>query len=350
MIKAWNEWKSMVNFEKDVEYASFRMLPLLYINLHSNGVKDELMHRLKGIYRKSWSNNQLLFNKAAGVLKLIHKNKNPTIVMKGIALTIDVYKNFGVRPMADMDVLIPLSQSRKIISLLKKSGWILQNKQYLEFNLKYGRSATFHDSEKTELDLHWQPIFESHGSISEDEFWDVSFPLEISGEKTRAFCLTDNFFHTIVHGLRYNPEPPIRWVADAVTILNLQDKTMDWDRLLHLTKKFRVSLQMKDALYYLIEKFQAKIPEKFLKDLDSIKSSFSERLVFKHAIKIGDRDPQTFSEKLYTVYTAYLRQSSSTGFLAQHIGFIKYMHFRNKEKPYLKILFYYFSLLYKNRT
>jgi len=133
MIKAWNEWKSMVNFEKDVEYASFRMLPLLYINLHSNGVKDELMHRLKGIYRKSWSNNQLLFNKAAGVLKLIHKNKTPTIVMKGIALTIDVYKNFGVRPMADMDVLIPLSQSRKIISLLKKSGLIVVNKQYKRY-------------------------------------------------------------------------------------------------------------------------------------------------------------------------------------------------------------------------
>ena len=347
MQRAWYEWKSLVDFEQDVEHASFRMLPLLYNNLHAQGVKGPLMQRLKGIYRKSWSNNHLLFHKTAKVLKLLHSNEIPTIIMKGIALTIGVYKNYSVRPMADMDVLIPLSQSRKTIDILKKSGWILQNEPYLEFNLKYGRSATFYDAEKTELDLHWHPIFEAHDSISEHEFWDVSVPLKVAGEKTRVFCVTDNFFHTIVHGLRYNPEPPIRWVADAMTILNSEDCTIDWDRLLYHTKKFRVSLQMKDALNYLIENFQAPVSRNFLDELEKIKPTFSDRLVFRHAKKYGDKIPHTLYEKLYSVYAAYLRQSNHTGFLAQHIGFIKYIRFRTKEKPTFRILIYYFALLFK---
>ncbi len=347
MKKAWNEWKLAVDFEKDIAYASFRMLPLLYNNLHTQGVKDALMPRLKGMYRKSWSNNHLLFHKTAKVLKLLHSNEIPTIVMKGIALTIEVYKNYSVRPMADMDILVPLAQSGKTIDILKNEGWILQNEQYLEFNLKYGRSATFHDSEKTELDLHWHPIFEAHDNISKDDFWDSSVSLEVAGEKTRAFCLTDNFFHTIVHGLRYNPEPPIRWVADAFTILNSEDCIIDWNRLLRHTKKFRVSLQMKDALNYLIENFQAQVSRNFLEELDKIKSTFSDRLVFHHAKKYGDDNPKTVYEKLYSVYAAYLRQSKHTGLWVQHIGFVRYMHFRTKEKPYFRILIYYSSLLFK---
>ena len=347
MHKAWNEWNSLVDFEQDVEYASFRMLPLLYNNLNAHGVKDPLMLRLKGIYRKSWSNNHLLFYSTAQVLKLLHSNEIPTIVMKGIALTIGVYKNYSVRPMADMDILIPLSQSRKTIEILKRTGWILQNEQHLEFNLKYGRSATFYDSEKTELDLHWHPIFEAHDSISERDFWDMSVPLEVAGEKTRAFCVTDNFFHTIVHGLRYNPEPPIRWVADAMTILNSKDCTIEWDRLLHHTSKFRVSLQMKDALTYLTKNFQAQVSRNFLDEIEKIKLTFSDRLVFRHAKKYGDENPHTVYEKLYSVYAAYLRQSNYTGLWAQHVGFIKYMRFRTKEKPYFRIMIYYFSLLFK---
>ncbi|MCF6171945.1 MAG: nucleotidyltransferase family protein [Bacteroidales bacterium] len=347
MQKAWEKWKAEVNFEKEVEYASFRMLPLLYQNLQSHRMNDPLMLRLKGIYRKSWSNNHLLFHQTAKVLKLLHSHKIPTIVMKGIAMTITVYKNYGVRPMADMDILIPLSESLKTIDVLEKSGWNLQNKEHLEFNLKYGRSATFTDAAKTELDLHWHPVFEAHNSISDDEFWEASVPLEVAGENTRAFCVTDNFFHTIVHGLRYNPEPPIRWVADAVTILNSEVCSIDWDRLLYLTKKFRSSLQMKDALNYLTKNFQSVVSRSFLDELAKIKSTFSDRLVFRHAKKYGDEVPQTVYEKLYSVYAAYLRQSDLRGFWAQQIGFVKYMRFRNRGKPYFRIMLYYFSLLFR---
>jgi len=93
MLSAWKKWKEEVDFENEVEHASFRLLPLLYQNLHRHKIDDPLIDRLKGIYRKAWSNNHLLFFKCSKVLDLLHKNDTPTIVMKGIALSVLIYKN-----------------------------------------------------------------------------------------------------------------------------------------------------------------------------------------------------------------------------------------------------------------
>jgi len=349
MLSAWKKWKEEVDFENEVEHASFRLLPLLYQNLHQHKIDDPLIDRLKGIYRKAWSHNHLLFYKCSKVLDLLHKNDTPTIVMKGIALSVLIYKNHSVRPMADMDILVPFQKAEKTIDVLKKDGWALQDEQYVEHNLKYGRSATFYNSEHTELDLHWHPIFEAHESISDSDFWKPAVSLEVAGTKTKAFCITDNLFHTIVHGLRYNAEPPIRWVADAVKILNFKDDPIDWDRLLHHTKKFRVTLQMKAAMAYLVTYFKAPVPERFLTDLQNTKVIFADRVVFRHAKKFGDKIPETFYEKLYTIYADYLRQSDKTSLWDQHIGFIKYMRYRTKGKPYFKVMMYYLSLFFKNK-
>ncbi len=351
MLTAFRKWKNLVDFEKDIEYASFRMLPLLYQNLHNNDVTDELMPRLKGIYRNSWSKNQFLFYKTGSVLKLFHQAGIKTIVMKGIPLSILIYKNYSTRPMADMDILILFSKADSAVELLKKYGWELHNPQYLEYNLKYGRSVTFTDKNKTELDLHWHPIFEAHDNISEDDFWGNTIPFQVGGIKTLSFCVTDLFFHTIVHGLRYNPEPPIRWIADAMAILYSPDYEIDWERLLHHTKKFRVVLYMKDALKYLAKEFHADIPKDFFSEINKIKVTSADRLIFNHAQKYGDKTPETFYEKIYSVYAGYIRQTSKNSFWGRQIGFLKYMRYRTRGKPYFGILVYQVSLfLKKNNT
>jgi len=350
MFKAFHEWKRLVNFEEDIEPVSFRLLPLLYHNLSRQSVEDELMPRLKGIYRKSWSKNQLLFYKTGKMLVFFHENRIKTLVMKGIPLSILIYKNYAVRPMADMDILVPFSQARSTVELLRNSGWTLHNPHYLEFNLKYGRSATLIDKEDIELDLHWHPIFEAHGDISESDFWDQAVPFEIVGVKTLSFCPTDMLFHSIVHGLRYNPEPPIRWISDALYLLKCEENIIDWDRIVFFTQKFRVSLYMKDALNYLIREFDAPVPAEKLSEMERIRVTSVDKLIFKHSQKYGDRQPETFIEKGYSVYAAYMRQTNKNGFFARHLGFFRYVRFRNQGKSFLKIIAYQFSLLIKKKA
>jgi hypothetical protein len=342
-IEAFVQWKEAVDFETEMHSSVFRTLPLLYHNLHQLGVEDDLMPRLKGIYRKSWMTNQLLFARAGNILRFFELHRIPVMVMKGIPLTILFYRNFATRPMADIDVLIPSHLARHTVDLLRSEGWKLYEPEFLEHSLMYGRSATFSDQENTELDLHWHPFFEAHESNAADVFNTWSVSLTVGGAETRTFCQTDHLFHTIVHGVRYNPEPPVRWIADACTLLNREPDHISWDRLLAHTLKFRVQLQMKSALSYLAERFNQKIPGHVRRELDNMKYDYAARVVFNHAMTIGDRNPVTLYEKIFSIYAGFLRQTSASGFIRQHTAFLKYFRYRTKGKPWVRIIRYYVS-------
>src|SRR5512147_1502008 len=55
-LDAWKEWKSSVDVE-ELDPGSHRMLPLLYRNLKSQGIKDPSMYKYKGVYDQTWYGN-----------------------------------------------------------------------------------------------------------------------------------------------------------------------------------------------------------------------------------------------------------------------------------------------------
>lgn len=333
-LPAWKQWRKIVDFELDVDHGSFRLLPLTYHNLTSLGYSDDLVEgRLKGIYRQAWIKNQQLFYKTGTVLETLHNAGIKTAVLKGIALTELVYKNYGIRPMADMDILVPFTESHHAIDVLKKTGFVLQDAHLLEHNLEYGRGIAFKDDDGTEIDLHWHAISHAHENIKITDFWDEVIPIEIAGVKTHIFSATDNLFHTIVHGIRRNPEPPIRWIADAVSITNSKYVSVDWQRLLSYSQKLRVYLQIKEALLYIDKHFGAHIPQEVIDQINSYKPSYVERVVYSHGKKIGDNALEfTFADRVYSFYARYLRQTNREGLISIHIGLLGYAADRLKSR------------------
>ena len=61
MQAAYQSWRGGVDFEMEVESASIRLLPLLYNNIKQAEIEDSILARLKGIYRKRWSESNMFF-------------------------------------------------------------------------------------------------------------------------------------------------------------------------------------------------------------------------------------------------------------------------------------------------
>ena len=120
-IYAWHEWQSISDFD-DLDPGSFRLLPLVYRNLSKFGLNGPVKNKLKGTYRLAWYNNHMLFSKIAALLASFRDAGLPTIILKGAALTISCYKDYGVRPMQDFDFLVKTEQARAAMSLLRKLG------------------------------------------------------------------------------------------------------------------------------------------------------------------------------------------------------------------------------------
>jgi len=66
------------------------------------GVKDPLMVKLKEFYQLTWCENQILFHNMAGLLDRLHNAGIQTMILKGAALLLLYYKDYGLRPMLDL--------------------------------------------------------------------------------------------------------------------------------------------------------------------------------------------------------------------------------------------------------
>jgi Uncharacterised nucleotidyltransferase len=324
-IKAWERWKSNIDFEGHMDQGSFRLLPLLYKNLQHHEVRDPLMNRLKGVYRLAWYENQKLFYDMSEILCYLHDAGIKTMILKGAALTLLYYKNYGVRPMGDVDILVPTSQASLAIDLLKRAGWIPTTTS-VEGDLSYRHAMQFKDQSGKEFDLHWHILFESCREDSDNDFWEGAVPIAMCGVLTAALNPADTLLHVVIHGVRSNSVPPIRWIADAMAVINSSDLGIDWRRLIQQAKKHRVGLRLKKGLNYLSDKFQARIPNSVMAEINDIPISPIERFEYRYIMN-SQENALLGGFPLYIA--EYLRLTNGTGLLPSVIEFPKFLQYRS---------------------
>ncbi len=339
-ISAWQQWRNMVDLEGHPDNGSYRLLPLLYKNLQRYGVKDAFMERLKGIYRLEWYKNQRLFYDASKILQYLNDAGISTMILKGAALIVLHYKNYAVRPMADIDILVPTSQALSTINLLIKAGWGPTTKS-IDDNLRYLHSMQFKDQSGKELDLHLHPFVEARGNDSDRDFWDKSISIKLADVSTLALNPTDTLFHVIIHGVKWNTEPPIRWIADAMSIINSTDSKIDWPRLIIQAKKNQVLLRVKEALNYLHDKFQAPIPNSIIDNMNQLPISRAESLEYRYIM--NESNPDTLLGAFPQCLFEYLRWTNGTGLLKKIIEFPKYLQYRMNAKSLHGVFLYLIS-------
>jgi hypothetical protein len=275
---AWQRWREAVEFDA-VDHGSTRLLPLVYRNLGAGAFDVEVGGRLKGLYRRSWSHNQLIFKRAAEAIGLLAEAGIETLITKGASLAILSYGEVGVRPMDDVDVLVPIERTAEAIELLSGAGWSPDHDDPLAW-AEVHHSLGFAGAERGNVDLHWFSLWQPASDV---ELWRASVPLELSGAATRAPCPADQLLLTCVHGTPWSPLPPFRWIADAVTVIRSAGERLDWDRLVAEAERRRVTVAAGAALAYLGEEFGAAIPSTALARLRTAPASRHERAAFRAA-------------------------------------------------------------------
>jgi hypothetical protein len=302
------EWESTVGFDL-LDEGSYRMLPLLGRNLQSQGVNHPMAGRLKGIHRRAWYENQTLFHDLEPVLQRFHAAGIECMLLKGAALVLQYYRDMGLRPMRDLDVLVPEERAAEALQLMQDDGWRVLTAWPGELTESFRRFrhavAMQHESGR-QLDLHWHVLYGCCRQGADDDFWAASVPLELHGVTVRALGASDQFLHLCVHGLEWNEVAPMRWIADAITVLR-QSPDLDWERIVRQTERRRMVLRMRDALRYLESKMEAPIPRSVLCALDSLPVSGVEMLEYQRAVR--PHDLQKPLDTWRAVYQQYRRSA-----------------------------------------
>lgn len=268
-VSAYRAWRSAINFER-LDPASFRILPFLARNLGEGRLDPEDRPLIRGVTRKTWYKNRLLFHALGQVLARFHERGIPTLLLKGTALIPFVYGDFGVRSQGDADLLIPPDRVGEAAEILRNSGWrVVPDKRALlapEARTVH-RACPWADGRGNEIDLHWHAVTAGPHAGSDEDFWEGGTSVSLLGAPTRIMGPSDLLFHVCFHGIRglYLREAvsPLHWVIDAREILAGTGGEVDFERLDRLARGRGCRLLLTEALDYLAECFQAPVPRSF---------------------------------------------------------------------------------------
>ena len=333
-IHAWHLWKKGTDIETNtLDLSSFRLLPQVYRNLCDQGLSDPLIEKLKGIYRLHWYKNQRLFHHMTPVLKSFHAAGIKTMILKGAALSLQYYRDYGLRAMGDFDVLVPTRQSLEAITLLKSLGWTPK----WDLPEKYRslrHSQPFRGSGDCELDFHWHILSGNPAADADDDFWEEAQEVKIQDLSTRTLNPTDQLLHVCVHGATWDEVPHLRWVADAMMILKVAKSEIDWSRLLIQARKRRLVIPLRETFAYLRDKFDAQVSAEILKALQNIPVSKREYRVYRYST-----GPPTFLSILVKLWLINSRLTGEVGFWKKLMQFSKNLPYWNMP-PLWKVPFH----------
>ncbi len=328
-IDAWDRWRSSVDIEK-LDPQSRRLLPQLYYGLRRQGVSDPTIARFKDTYRRTWYENRSLFHAMSGLLRSLHEAGIQTALLKGAALVLQYYGDYGLRPMYDFDILIPAGQRSPALELIHSLGFtpVWDTRETTEvFASRHGWD--FKDADGRQVDLHWR-VFHDYGEPEADiEFWKAAVPVMVHGIPSRTLNPADQLLHVCVHGATWMDEPAVHWVADATTILRAVGGKLDWDRLLVQARRYHYTVLLRVALQYLHEVVDAPVPPALLQRMNEMPASRAERIVYK----TKTRDPRRWGPWL-ALCVRYLEHASTlpanAGAVRRLAGFPEYFRRRWK--------------------
>lgn len=334
---AFRSWRQEADLDAEFEVGTYRLLPLAYRNLDRLGVEDSFMGRLKGNYRLAWFKSQTLLRDLEPALRVFEQAGIRTMLLKGVPLALAHYAHPALRPMSDVDMLVPAQDARRAVALLRAQGWTI-HPQGSEEALTFPHALPLIAPNGLEIDLHWHPLIESCDGSGDAAFWNGARPLRVGAVASLRPDSTMALLHAILHGVRWSEVPPIRWIADAMTVLRNPLEPIDWERFLAVAFALRAAHRLRLGCEYLRDEFAAPIPPATIARLAARPLTLIERLETVTILRNADELSRTPHGRLRMLFIDYLRAVKPPGPIGFVVGFTHYLRFRLRQRGRIEIL------------
>lgn len=329
-LERFEEWVAVTDLKDETDWGVFRLLPLVYDRLRDLGVEHPLMGRLKGVYRRSFYENQGNLRLAADVITALDKGGLRPMLLKGAPFCIDYYRTVAVRPMRDVDLVLRPKDIPEAVRLLRAEGWSplwtgwTGSWSPIAGDYEFCHSITLCDPDGNEMDLHWKCMEET----ASDFFWQNAEPIDVLGSQSLKQAPTALIVHTILHGMRSNVEPPVRWIADSLVLLRKRKDDIDWASIVTFAKEKKLAYRLSLGLRYLKSEFGADIPEAPLAALEATPISICEKLENERYLYQAERflwNPVTRKWRYFLEFTIVARDLGPLSLLTAFPRFLLYV-------------------------
>jgi len=203
---------------------------ILYKNLLESGRFDSLgkrhQEKLQSAYYRTLHLNLKLNHALKKILPALNQGGVQVVLLQGMELLHGVYRDFGLRPLSDMDLWVLPKDYNNLIFILKNQGY--------RRDPLYSNTST---KGQIFLDIHthilWADRIRSRRMLlsrSQDDIYHKTRLMTIDGEPIRRLDRYDQVLYLGLHLLKHNAERLI-WLVDVKNLV-ADWKISDWQALL----------------------------------------------------------------------------------------------------------------------
>lgn len=267
--------------------------PLLYWNLSKidNGkdAPEEVMAKLRKLYYGNTARNMYLYDELSKVLNAFKDAEIDVIVLKGAFLAETVYKNIGLRPMGDVDLLIKkedLQKVKKKLIQLRYHTLVYPTKWHEQWQNEWAEEIQYTNQDKNvRIDVHWNvqpPVIPFQIDINKS--WEDARPVKVANVEALMLAPGDLLQHLCLHldkHLNNSGAIPFRWYCDIAEVIRHYEKKINWKYLVQSTKNYGIEEPIYQSLYFVNKYLGAFVPMDVLKDLKTVKSNVNFDDIFR---------------------------------------------------------------------
>lgn len=246
---------------------------LLYRNIVALGleasVPEGIMSRMKETYFAiaAYGMRQLAEFRLFG--EAMNEAGVAIMILKGAYLAESLYRDPGLRPLSDIDIIVHEEDWPRIYPVLKEEGFSsLENKDFEAPPPKLARfdvqsHLQFAKDGGACLEFQFDLYTIGLGMVDIDGVWRRAVDAEVNGVPVKVPGPEDNLLHMVVHANRHGCSR-LKWLVDIAETLS-NNMALDWNLIVEIARREKI-----DACVYLT--------------LKHVEEVFGERLVNPAAI------------------------------------------------------------------
>lgn len=250
--------------------------PLLYWTLSRSGqfssLPQEVRNFLRLMYAGTWMQNQTNFKELETLVHLFHQAEIPVVALKGVCFSLTIYPDIGLRPMGDLDLMVPASRLTEAVEIALSHGYadtLPEASPGLNDLLSHHACLQKKGDSSITLELHHSLVADKSFtySVPVDWFWEQTELL--AGDSHKRFedlCMltpTAQVLYAASHAMLQHggKNAPLRWFYDLDRLVRFYQERLDWDLLLSQAKIFEWGSALEAALSQTYTYFDTPVPE-----------------------------------------------------------------------------------------
>lgn len=303
------EWPTL--FQEAVRHG---LAPLLYRRIGSTGVQATVpahdWGRLRTLYLKSLARNLKIFHEVKNVLRLLTDAGIPVIALKGAYLAEGVYGDIALRPMGDVDLLVPKDRLARARNTVMDGGYREQAEggySGIEAICEISNHLMpLVGASGLAVEIHWtieNPMVPFR--IDVDGLWERAAPVRVGGVEILGLSPEDLVLHLCLHAAAHHGfENGFRGICDLHHAIGASRGTFGWTELLDRSEAWGVERSISLPLHLAGKWFGSEIPADIAEEFES-HADFAEMVAISERLLCGQVSRVPASDNITRLWGDY---------------------------------------------